>query len=124
MVSSLFMFLFVLFVCMCPGHPFDTIKVRIQTSAPSAIPQTFSATLKEFGGAASLFRGMVAPLSAAAVINAIVFGSYGVASRFYDEHLIQMLSSNNNSNDVDNSPNLSHDPWPKAMACGSFAGEC
>ena len=123
------------------GHPFDTIKVRIQAS--SGASGGIMSMIKEFGGVASLFRGMGAPLSAAAVINAIVFGSYGIASRLYDEHLIgnttasdgiDSINNDNNMNnyddyddgddddddDDDDGPN--HDPWQKAMACGSFAG--
>jgi solute carrier family 25 carnitine/acylcarnitine transporter 20/29 len=94
------------------GHPFDTIKVRMQTSKSATTG--LMATLKEFGGSASLFRGMTAPLGAAAVINAIVFSSYGVGSRFFDEYII----------DPDDWPETdhTHDPWQKSYCCGSFAG--
>ena len=60
----------------------------------------------------SLYRGMAAPLSAAAVINAIVFGSYGFSSRFYDNYIVTPQQQEL----------WNHDPWQKAMACGSFAG--
>ena len=88
------------------GHPFDTIKVRLQTSNQGV------RSLLSGGGVSSLFRGLAAPLSAATAINAVVFSSYGVASRLYDEH----VTPNDDESDVN------HDPWQKAMACGSFAG--
>lgn len=92
------------------GHPLDTIKVRIQNSATSS---SILSAVREFGGVSSLFRGMGAPLSAAAVINAIVFSTYGVGSKFYDSYIV----------DPDTYPEeLNHDPWQKAMTCGSFAG--
>ncbi|GAX18295.1 solute carrier family 25 (mitochondrial carnitine/acylcarnitine transporter), member 20/29 [Fistulifera solaris] len=81
------------------GHPFDSMKVRQQTNA------TGTASLR------SLFRGMSAPLSAATAINAVVFGSYGGASRFYDEYI-----------QAPQETDLNHDPWQKSWVCGSFAG--
>lgn len=94
------------------GHPFDTIKVRMQTS--KNINVGLLGTLAEFGGPSSLFRGMAAPLGAAAVINAIVFSSYGVGSRLFDEYLVDPADWP----DTD----ATHDPWQKAWCCGSFAG--
>jgi len=89
------------------GHPFDTIKVRFQTSNMGIMQ-----SMAEFGGVSSLFRGMAAPLSAAAAINAIVFSSYGASSRFYDNYI----------GDPDSYADLPHDPWYKSSVCGSFAG--
>ena len=63
------------------GHPFDTYKVRLQTSMLSS-PSTAA-----FGGFSSLFRGMGPPLSAAAVVNAVTFASYGASSRIWDNFL-------------------------------------
>mmetsp|Transcript_17466 Transcript_17466/g.25817 ORF Transcript_17466/g.25817 Transcript_17466/m.25817 type:complete len:323 (-) Transcript_17466:245-1213(-) len=87
------------------GHPFDTIKVRLQTSSTSL---SSSAS----GGLISLFRGMAAPLSTAAVVNAIIFAAYGASSRWWDQHV--------------SPPNeeLQHDPWKKAFVCGTYAGLC
>lgn len=87
------------------GHPFDTIKVRFQTSNMGIM-----AAMTEFGGVSSLYRGMAAPLSAAAAINAIVFSSYGASSRLYDLYI--------GAPETD----LPHDPWYKSATCGSFAG--
>jgi solute carrier family 25 carnitine/acylcarnitine transporter 20/29 len=93
------------------GHPFDTIKVRIQTSKASS---GILASISEFGGPSSLFRGMMAPLASAAVINSIVFSMYGVGSSLFDQYIV----------DPDTWPetDATHDPWEKAWACGSFAG--
>jgi solute carrier family 25 (mitochondrial carnitine/acylcarnitine transporter), member 20/29 len=125
------------------GHPFDTIKVRLQTSTPSsttAATSTIStagssirSTIQEFGGVSSLFRGMTAPLGAAAVINAIVFGSYGMSSRWYDQYIVPttLPSSTMETNastierdDVTSTTTTipTHDPWQKAFICGAFAG--
>jgi len=92
------------------------MKVRMQTSSGTGgILQTF----REFGGFSTVFRGMAAPLGAATVINAIVFGSYGFSSRLYDQHIGAPVQYDDD-NDDENAP--THDPWQKAMTCGSFAG--
>jgi hypothetical protein len=59
------------------GHPFDTIKVRIQTSSGSG---SLASTATSFGGLSSLFRGMGAPLVSASAVNALIFSSYGSSS--------------------------------------------
>lgn len=100
-----------------------SLKVRIQTATG---PNTgILQSIREFGGVASLFRGMAAPLGAAAVINAIIFGSYGFSSRLYDDQISAtntFADDNNNDDDDDASGLPTHDPWQKAIACGSFAG--
>lgn len=95
------------------GHPFDTIKVRIQTSASGTSSHVLK-SLGEYGGVSSLFRGMGAPLAAASAVNACVFSSYGIASRFYDEHIIAPEAFTEHD--------APHDPWQKSMVCGMFAG--
>lgn len=85
------------------GHPFDTIKVRLQTSSSATMASTL------LGGVGSLFRGMAAPLSTAAIVNAIIFGAYGTSSRWWDLNLPLKLEHE-------------HDPWYKSFVCGSFAG--
>jgi solute carrier family 25 carnitine/acylcarnitine transporter 20/29 len=100
------------------GHPLDTLKVRVQNSASSSASSSSSlaASIAEFGGLSSLFRGMGAPLSAAAVVNAIVFSSYGLGSRMYDCYVPASASFSSPSS------SSSHDPWQKSMTCGAFAG--
>jgi hypothetical protein len=97
------------------GHPFDTIKVRMQTAAAGSTSQGLLGMVREFGGLSSLFRGLEAPLSAAAVVNAVVFGSYGFSSRLYDECMVT-------ASEEDDSVTMTHDPWQKSMTCGSFSG--
>ena len=65
-----------------------------------------------YGGVGSLFRGMAAPLSAACVINAIIFSSYGWSSRLFDQYV--------ETPDIIKNP--VHDSTLKAFTCGSFAG--
>lgn len=75
---------------------------------------------------------MGAPLSAAAVVNAIIFSSYGMSSRLYDQyipkksHLPKLnngdyVDDDNNDDGFENSVDEG-DPWQKSFACGSFAG--
>jgi len=85
------------------GHPFDTIKVRLQTSSASLASTSNVKFL-------SLFRGMAAPLSTAAVVNAIIFAAYGTSSRWWDQYVSPPTGK------------LQHDSWQKAFICGSFAG--
>ena len=98
------------------GHPFDTIKVRIQSSTQGG---GILNSLTEFGGASSLFRGIGAPLASAAVLNAVVFASYSSASKRYDDLILGVAGS---KDDGLMYPQLIHDPWPKAVLCGAFAG--
>jgi len=102
------------------GHPFDTYKVRLQTSTTSS-PSNAAA----FGGVSSLFRGMGAPLSTAAVVNALIFSSYGESSRIWDEWFMGSGSSSscNDSVNNNNSGNVQEQSsWKKPFVCGSFAG--
>jgi len=86
------------------GHPMDTLKVRMQIAKgkPSIAKLAIGS---KYGGPATLFRGMAAPLSAATAVNALIFSSYGWSSRLYEQ-----LSPNG------------YNPFTKAFICGSFAG--
>jgi solute carrier family 25 carnitine/acylcarnitine transporter 20/29 len=97
------------------GHPFDTMKVRMQTAAVGSTSQGLLGMVREFGGLSSLYRGLEAPLSAAAVVNAVIFSSYGVSSRLWDDYMVT-------ASDEDDSATMTHDPWQKSMTCGSFSG--
>ena len=90
------------------GHPFDTLKVRMQTSSsPVSIVSM-----------RSLFSGILPPLSTATIINALIFSSYGISSRFYD-----YLSTDSQGTFDETSKNsTSNTNWKKSMVCGSFAG--
>lgn len=67
------------------GHPFDTIKVRLQTQ-DFRNPQ-YKGTFHCFKSilrtekVAGLYKGMSSPMAGVAVVNAIVFGVYGNIQR-------------------------------------------
>jgi len=69
------------------GHPFDTVKVRLQTQPtplPGQLPKFAGAmdcvlkTIKE-EGVKGLYKGMGPPLVTVALFNAILFNAYGQA---------------------------------------------
>lgn len=62
------------------GHPFDTIKVRLQQQIQAVQPERKASTYR------GLFQGIGAPLATAAVVNASVFSVYGATSRLWDNH--------------------------------------
>lgn len=67
------------------GHPFDTIKVKLQsqpTPPPGQLPQysgAIDAVKKTLAaeGAGGLYKGMGAPLATVAVFNAVLFSVRG-----------------------------------------------
>lgn len=102
--------------CKCSSSC-SCCKVRLQTSTTrtSVMSAAFS-----FGGIGSLFRGMGAPLSSAAVVNALIFSSYGISSRFYDQHI---SSANTSKADFSGDDEYSNaESILKSFLCGSFAG--
>lgn len=86
------------------GHPMDTLKVRMQTAKGNPSMATLAIGSK-YGGPATLFRGMAAPLSSAAAVNAVIFSSYGWSTRLYEQY----------------SPD-GYSPFAKSFTCGCFAG--
>eukprot|EP00985_Skeletonema_marinoi_P032136 scaffold38986_cov153-Skeletonema_marinoi.AAC.3 len=79
------------------GHPFDTIKVRLQTSSANGNSgKTPSSTA---GGFKSLFKGMSPPLATAAICNAIIFASYGHSTRLWDE-IVEHKSSQQQNEEI------------------------
>ena len=57
-------------------HPFDVLRVKMQSSALSTTPIGFSATLRQslqHGGVRALYTGLTLPLAAQAVYKATVF---------------------------------------------------
>jgi solute carrier family 25 carnitine/acylcarnitine transporter 20/29 len=93
----------------------------MQTSK-NATSGVLAALSSEYGGLSSLFRGISAPLYTAALVNAIVFGSYGFSSRIYSNYYSEQQQTAYNIDDDDNVTIPTHDPWQKSMTCGSFAG--
>ena len=70
------------------GHPFDTVKVRLQTQRPAACGTLpYRGTVHAFArivseeGPRGLFRGLSSPVVGDASTNSLVFGVYGAAQR-------------------------------------------
>lgn len=61
------------------GHPFDTIKVRMQMIDTKLFACIRSIVSKE--GLASFYKGVYSPLYSVPAINAVVFGAYETARR-------------------------------------------
>jgi solute carrier family 25 (mitochondrial carnitine/acylcarnitine transporter), member 20/29 len=68
------------------GHPFDTLKTKLQSQGAAAAAARFAGpgdalvrTVRE-EGVAGLYRGMGAPLATVALFNAVLFASRGAAT--------------------------------------------
>lgn len=68
------------------GHPFDTVKVHIQTQSPHnpLYRGTFHClrTIIAKDSVRGLYRGVTSPMSGVALVNAIIFGVYGNVQRY------------------------------------------
>ena len=64
------------------GHPFDSIKVRMQTSLPPIGLKKWIKTIIQKEGFLSFYRGLTPPLSTVPFVNAIVMTSYEFCKRF------------------------------------------
>ena len=91
------------------GHPFDTIKVRMQQQSFSLAHSSSKSISKS---TTSLFKGLSAPLVAASFINALIFGSYASMNRCLEQY---SMNQNNNNNS-------SYSAVYRNFICGSFAG--
>ncbi|KAK3927856.1 Mitochondrial basic amino acids transporter [Frankliniella fusca] len=70
------------------GHPFDTIKVRLQTQDP-ARPRYAGTlhclrTMIKEESVRGLYKGVTSPLAGVSLVNALVFGVYGNVQRQLD----------------------------------------
>ncbi|KAK3814253.1 MAG: mitochondrial carrier domain-containing protein [Benniella sp.] len=65
---------------LCVGHPWDTVKVRLQSkelsSKYSGTWNCFSTILKQ-EKVKGLYKGMASPMVGVALVNALLFGVYG-----------------------------------------------
>jgi solute carrier family 25 carnitine/acylcarnitine transporter 20/29 len=68
------------------GHPFDTIKVRLQTSVNSQSAAATTLKLLRDEGPLAFFKGLSSPLSAIPVVNALVFASYEKSKHMFQSH--------------------------------------
>lgn len=95
-------------ICLV-GHPFDTVKVRLQTQ-PLGATRLFTGGLdcarqtfrKE--GFCALYKGLGSPLSTVPLINAVVFASYEHGKRLVGYH-----------------PEHSNATW-KVVVAGTYSG--
>jgi len=90
------------------GHPLDTIKVRLQTSARyKGIIDCSTQTLRHEGPLA-FFKGVVAPVSVALPINGIVFVTYGGSLRYFQSYVNDKYPSQSQVKDRRKLPPLYH----------------
>eukprot|EP01086_Lenisia_limosa_P006344 TRINITY_DN2510_c0_g1_i2.p1 TRINITY_DN2510_c0_g1~~TRINITY_DN2510_c0_g1_i2.p1 ORF type:complete len:300 (-),score=96.25 TRINITY_DN2510_c0_g1_i2:41-940(-) len=70
------------------GHPFDTIKVRLQhEGASSRFKGPFDAVIQtvKYEGLTGLYKGVSGPLVGLGFVDAVMIGSYSRAKRFFQE---------------------------------------
>eukprot|EP00579_Thalassiosira_antarctica_P005060 CAMPEP_0201881380 /NCGR_PEP_ID=MMETSP0902-20130614/11701_1 /ASSEMBLY_ACC=CAM_ASM_000551 /TAXON_ID=420261 /ORGANISM="Thalassiosira antarctica, Strain CCMP982" /LENGTH=330 /DNA_ID=CAMNT_0048409575 /DNA_START=48 /DNA_END=1040 /DNA_ORIENTATION=+ len=68
------------------GHPLDSLKVRMQMISGSGNAAPSFTTLLNSAKFGSVWKGIGAPLTMAAVINASIFLTYGGSTRVWDEY--------------------------------------
>lgn len=84
------------FQCLV-GHPLDTIKVRLQTQ-PTSVPLKYNGTIDCFKkivaeeGFAGLYKGVQSPLVGMALMNSVLFLSYGQSKAFLQNDTNEVLS--------------------------------
>ncbi|KAI9293842.1 mitochondrial carrier [Neoconidiobolus thromboides FSU 785] len=115
------------------GHPFDTLKTRMQVADP---PLSLSQCYKDIVGRygyLSLWRGVAGPLCVVSLLKGFSFTSYDMASRtlmhkFYDVNASSMFNSKLNKEwfDLPHYSKYNDTPFykklPLLMASGAFAG--
>ena len=92
-------------VSVIVGHPFDTIKVNMQAAASNAKQLNCYNYYSSLSNIQSLYRGVAAPLSTAAVFNAVVFASFGSFTRLW-EHTFENKTPSSSMMDVHNQQRL------------------
>lgn len=91
------------------GHPFDTMKVAMQTGRPGC--ETTASTMRTIwgrDGLAGFYRGVASPLAGLALLNATLFASYRTG-----------LKAINGADITDASA-----PLASVFGAGAFAGVC
>ena len=100
------------------GHPFDTVKVRLQNDATKAFAgpmDAFRQTVRR-EGIAGLFKGIETPLISSLPIQALVFGVYGVCLRRIGQHTKEGLDPGSGL------PNSELQPIWHHVAAGTVTG--
>lgn len=62
-------------ICLI-GHPFDTLKTRMQIQK-KGLMETLKRIIKQ-EGVLSLYKGLSSPLYTVPLLNAVVFGAYSI----------------------------------------------
>lgn len=95
-------------------HPFDTIRVRVQTNRNFIGPvQCFVQTVTN-EGALALYKGLTLPLFAQAVYKAVMFGGYNYAYNLIRTHQ-HAFKKKEFQQELD---------LQLVFGCGAFAGMC
>lgn len=68
------------------GHPFDTIKIRLQTGATTGGAWSVLSQIVRTESPAALYKGMLSPMIGEAANNCILFGVYGMLKPFQERH--------------------------------------
>lgn len=66
-------------ICLI-GHPFDTLKTRLQMQRQPVLELLKKTAQQE--GILALYKGLSSPLSTIPLLNALVFGSYSITKAF------------------------------------------
>ncbi|KAL2263466.1 hypothetical protein VTK26DRAFT_6673 [Humicola hyalothermophila] len=82
------------------GHPFDTIKVRLQTSSSARFSGPVDCLLQTIRreGPTALYKGATPPLVGWMFMDSVMLGSLSVYRRLVKEHLFNNNNNNNNNN--------------------------
>jgi solute carrier family 25 carnitine/acylcarnitine transporter 20/29 len=86
-------------VSVIVGHPFDTIKVNMQAEANNNNNNSKFNYHYTLSNIQSLYRGVAAPLSTAAVFNAVVFASFGSFTRLW-EHTFEKTKKDTDEHNI------------------------
>lgn len=86
---------------VCVGHPFDTVKVLMQTSSKYRNPLHCLRSVAQSDGIRSLFNGIIPPLGIATAINAVLFFSYELSLRMICKF---SFNEHNNKSKLENPP--------------------
>lgn len=72
------------FVMCVFGHPFDTLKTRMQVTEQSILQVVRSGFAKD--GVLSFYKGIVYPLASNPALNAVIFSSYEISKTYLSLH--------------------------------------
>jgi len=67
------------------GHPFDTLKVNMQTSVEKKSMLDVAKTIIQRDGIFGLYKGVQSPLAGLFFMNAALFSAYGTSKRILGE---------------------------------------